>query len=159
MSWSIQKVILKFSTYFFMKYLLFIKELFLSDIKFSQLQQYNCHPNDTAILLFSSGTTGLAKGVQLSHNNLTAHSEQSKAKIPFEPMLKAANTDYQEVLLSVLPFFHVFGLTVLMLSKMAIGAKNITLPRFQPDVFVKALKEYQPTLLPLAPSMGEKRLS
>lgn len=74
-------------------------------------------------------------------------------------MLKLAKDDFQEVLLSVLPFFHVFGLTTLLLSKMSIGAKNVSLPRFQPDVFVKVLNEYKPTVLPLVPPMGKKMQS
>lgn len=108
------------------------------------------------MLLFSSATTGLAKGVQLSHNNLTVHSEQSKVNFPCEPMLQQAKDDFQETLLSVLPFFHYFGLTTSLLSKMAVGVKNVSLPGFQPDIFVNAMKEYKPSVLPLVPSIGKK---
>lgn len=120
------------------------------------MQQYNCRPNDTAALLFTTGTTYFPNAVQLSHNNVTVNLEQLNVKLPYEPMAKTTVDNFQEVILSVLPFFQAFGLTASLLSKMAIGAKNVSLPRFQPDVFVKVLKEYQPTILPLVPSVGKK---
>ena len=65
------------------------------------------HPDDPAVVLFTSGTEGLPKGVVLSHRNLLANSAQLRARVPFGP---------DDKVLNVLPIFHAFGLTALYLA-------------------------------------------
>jgi acyl-CoA synthetase (AMP-forming)/AMP-acid ligase II len=76
---------------------------------------------DIAVLPYSSGTTGMPKGVMLSHRNLVGNVTQSQAVLPSEE---------HDVLLAVLPFFHIYGLTVLLTSALRLGQTLVTMPRF-----------------------------
>ncbi|XP_013107362.2 uncharacterized protein LOC106087030 [Stomoxys calcitrans] len=118
------------------------------DVDFSQLKHYDISPNDMVFLPFSSGTTGLPKGVMLSHNNISINCEQVQLPIHIDCSVK------QEVLPCVLPFFHIYGLTVIMLSKIGQGAKLVTLPQFKPEDLMKALYEYKGTMLNLVPPIA-----
>ncbi len=75
----------------------------------------------TLVLPYSSGTTGLSKGVRLSHTNLVANVVQMAAVEPGRP---------GERTLAVLPFFHIYGMTVLMSYFIAGGGALVTVPRF-----------------------------
>lgn len=121
------------------------------DVDFSQLKTYDIDPNDMVMLPFSSGTTGLPKGVILSHNNISSNCEMVQA------ILEVDCTKKQEVLPAVLPFFHIYGFTVIMLSRLGQGAKLVTLPQFKPEDLMKALYEYKSTMLNFVPPIGKKR--
>jgi 4-coumarate--CoA ligase len=77
--------------------------------------------NDVVVLPYSSGTTGLPKGVMLTHRNLVANCLQT------EPCIHS--TDH-EVALAFLPFFHIYGMQVLMNLALSTGATVVTMPRF-----------------------------
>ena len=62
-------------------------------------------------------------------------------------------TGHQEVTLAVLPFFHIYAMNTIMLLGLRLGMKVITLPKFDPEVYVKALSAYKPTLLNLVPPL------
>lgn len=98
--------------------------------------------NDLAFLQYTGGTTGVAKGAMLSHRNVVANMMQISAWMG--PVLKEG----QEIVVTPLPLYHIFSLTVNCLSFMKIGAKNIliTNPRDIP-AFVKELKKSNFTVL------------
>jgi len=73
------------------------------------------------VLPYSSGTTGKSKGVMLTHGNLTANIAQTEHVLPLEA---------GDVALAALPFFHIYGMQVLMNGLLANGATIVTMPRF-----------------------------
>lgn len=93
--------------------------------------------SDLALLQYTGGTTGVAKGAALSHRNLVANIEQVAA------WMRAKLKDGQEVTITALPLYHVFSLTVNLFGMMRIGAKSvlITDPRQMAD-FIKVLKSH-----------------
>ena len=82
--------------------------------------------NDYAILPFSSGTTGKPKGVCLSHHNLVT---QCMTHVADGEWIYRAFGQFQDVTISVLPMFHIYGLGVTMTACLWAGAKQVTLPR------------------------------
>jgi acyl-CoA synthetase (AMP-forming)/AMP-acid ligase II len=91
---------------------------------------------------YSSGTTGLPKGVMLTHRNLVANLCQC------EPVLAA---EAGERLIAVLPFFHIYGLTVLMCAALWRGATLVTMPRFDLEEFLRLLQDQRITRAFVAP--------
>lgn len=96
---------------------------------------------DIAVLQYTGGTTGLPKGAMLTHYNLVANTLQTKAWIPdFE--------EGKEVVIGVLPWFHIYGQTVVMNLGTAAAAKVIVFPRFDAEEVMKAIQKYKATLFP-----------
>jgi acyl-CoA synthetase (AMP-forming)/AMP-acid ligase II len=93
-------------------------------------------PDDVVVLPYSSGTTGLCKGVMLTHRNLVANIAQMQGLGPIEP---------GEILAAVLPFFHIYGMQVLMNWGLRAGATVITLPRFDLEDFLRIHQDYRIT--------------
>ena len=89
--------------------------------------------NDLAVLPYSSGTTGLPKGVMLTHSNLVANLVQMQDGFPIEQ---------DDVLIGVLPFFHIYGQTVIMNQGLRSGATIVTMPRFDLDQFLGLIAEH-----------------
>ncbi len=95
-----------------------------------------------AALPMSSGTTGFAKVVQLTQRNLVANVVQSDAAI---------NISEDDVMIGVLPFFHIYGLTVLVNLALRKGATVVTMPRFDLEEFLTLLQEHRVTFACLVP--------
>lgn len=125
--------------------------LYFTDVDFNLLRPHQRHPDDLAFMPFSSGTTGLPKGVMLSHNNIAVNCEQIGVRIGENPMVMPTTNDYQDVSPTVLPLFHIYGFTVLMISKLSLGVKIVTLPEFKPDTFLSTIKDHKATLLHVVP--------
>ncbi|MFN4193553.1 MAG: AMP-binding protein [Tabrizicola sp.] len=100
---------------------------------------------DVAVLPYSSGTTGLPKGVRLSHRNLVANVDQSLAVIGCDP---------GEWSVGFLPFFHIYGQTVLMNMHLAAGAGVITMPRFDLELFLTLVARHRTPTLFCAPPVA-----
>lgn len=101
---------------------------------------------DLALLQYTGGTTGRPKGVKLTHKNLVANVEMCTAW-----MYKLE--DNEEVILGVLPFFHVYGMTTVMNLSIMYGAKMILLPKFDAGEVLKTIDKLKPTLFPGAPTI------
>nr|WP_205762410.1 long-chain fatty acid--CoA ligase [Magnetospirillum aberrantis] len=101
---------------------------------------------DVAVLQYTGGTTGVPKGAMLTHANLTANAEQLRR---WMPEIYAG----QERVLGVLPFFHVFAMTVVMNLGVSIGAELILVPRFDLQQVLKLIGKRRPTLFPGVPTI------
>lgn len=102
--------------------------------------------DDTAMYQYTGGTTGVSKGVILTHGNLSKQVQQVAAWFPaFE---KGA-----EIMLGALPFFHVFGLTTSMNLAIALGWANVLIPKPQPQPLLESIRKFKPTFAPLVPTM------
>ncbi|QKW28072.1 4-coumarate--CoA ligase family protein [Streptomyces seoulensis] len=97
---------------------------------------------DVAVLPYSSGTTGVPKGVMLTHRQIATNLAQ------LEPAITAGPG---ERVLAVLPFFHIYGLTALMNAPLRKGATVVVLPRFELDGFLAAVQNHRITALYVAP--------
>lgn len=101
---------------------------------------------DLALLQYTGGTTGYPKGVMLTHFNLTANVEMS------ERWLYKTGND-QQIVLGVLPFFHVYGMTTVMNFSIRRGSKMILMPKFDAGDVLKTIDKQKPTLFPGAPTI------
>ena len=97
---------------------------------------------DLAVLPYSSGTTGLPKGVMLTHYNLVANIAQTLA-------VEKLKSD--EVLIGILPFYHIYGMVVVMSMALERGCTIVTMPRFDLEQFLQLMQDYEVTTAFLVP--------
>jgi acyl-CoA synthetase (AMP-forming)/AMP-acid ligase II len=105
-------------------------------------EQVPVAPDDVVSMPYSSGTTGTSKGVLLTHRNLVANIAQ---------VLQPAQMREDERIIAVLPFFHIYGMQVLMNTGLRAGATIITMPRFDLEQFLRLHQEYGITRSFVAP--------
>lgn len=102
--------------------------------------------DDVAVLQYTGGTTGVPKGAMLTHRNLVANAMQDNAWLP--------KSTGQERILGVIPLFHVYGLTTVMVAAVAQGAEVILHPNPREiDAILKLINKHHPTLFPGVPTM------
>jgi acyl-CoA synthetase (AMP-forming)/AMP-acid ligase II len=106
---------------------------------------HTARPEDTAVLPYSSGTTGRGKGVILTHRNLVANLCQ------VEPVFQL-QSDVR--ILAVLPFFHIYGMTVMMNQGLHRRATVITMPKFDLKEFLRVISTHQANIVYIAPPIA-----
>jgi len=102
--------------------------------------------DDTAMYQYTGGTTGVSKGVMLTHSNLSKQVQHLRVWFP-------GFNDGEEVMLGALPFFHVFGLSTAMNLSVYAGWGHILIPKPQPEPLIEAISKFKPTFAPLVPTM------
>jgi acyl-CoA synthetase (AMP-forming)/AMP-acid ligase II len=98
---------------------------------------------DLAALFYSSGTTGLPKGVMLTHFNLVANIRQACA---------CFGTSALATPLVFLPFFHIYGFTLILNTTLALGGSCVVMPSFDPKTVFELIQQYRVTNLPTVPA-------
>ncbi len=131
--------------------------------------------NDLAALPFSSGTTGVPKGVMLTHANLVYNSQQIRDSKIFDYAIPSTGLilnslngqtakllrtilfglpdDFQPSTICVLPLYHIYAFNGLMGTCLRAGERMALLPKFTPDTYVDAIKKHRPTFLAVAPPL------
>lgn len=103
--------------------------------------------HDVAVLQYTGGTTGRSKGAMLTHRNLYANVLQSREF--FQEKINIGKDKY----LTVIPLFHVFGMTACMNLSILTASEMIMLPRFDLEEVLNTIKNEQPTSFPGVPTM------
>ena len=103
-------------------------------------------PEDRAVFMYTGGSTGVSKGAVLQHRNVLANALQVKS---WCTDLKEG----EEIVLSVLPFFHSYGMTTALNLPLFSGCKAVLLPQFVLDDVLKTIDKEKPTLFPGVPTM------
>ncbi|KAI8632316.1 hypothetical protein F5Y19DRAFT_420605 [Xylariaceae sp. FL1651] len=111
--------------------------------------------NDSAFLVYSSGTTGLPKGVQLTHSNIVANIAQMEYADRFNGLYHSGGLDGKgDKQLAILPFFHVYGLTCIALSGIRMGTPVIILPKFELEKACRAIQDFGITFASISPPVA-----
>lgn len=101
-------------------------------------------PDETAVIIYSSGTTGAAKGIALSHFNCVASAYQLAAWVQLGE---------RDRILAILPLFHIFGMSVTMNAPIVAGVETILLPRFDAREALRTIQRDRPTFFTGVPGM------
>jgi long-chain acyl-CoA synthetase len=102
--------------------------------------------DDTAALLYTGGTTGVSKGVELTHANLSSNVQQTNA---WFPDFKTGS----EIVVGCLPFFHSFGMTCAMNVAIFYGYSDVLIPKPEPKAILDAIDKYKATFIPAVPTL------
>ncbi len=108
-------------------------------------------PDDPAVLLYTSGTTGNPKGVTLTHRNFHFQSlTVVPSMVPFTP---------DDIVVGVLPLYHVYGLSNGLIATLMFGASFALVPQYSPQALLDAVADYKATIMPAIPSMYQHLLT
>lgn len=101
-------------------------------------------PDETAVILYSGGTSGSPKGIMLSSNNFNALALQTAVQGTVEP---------EDIMMVILPIFHGFGLGVCVHVSFISGMQCVLLPQFSADIFANSLKKSKPNFIAGVPTL------
>ncbi|WP_298830475.1 AMP-binding protein [uncultured Planococcus sp.] len=101
---------------------------------------------DLALLQYTGGTTGSPKGVMLTHKNIISNATMCDSWL-------YKTTDGEETIIGIIPLFHVYGLTTVLILSVMQGNKMVLLPKFDPETALKTINKQKPTLFPGAPTL------
>jgi long-chain acyl-CoA synthetase len=99
---------------------------------------------DLSSVQYTGGTTGVSKGAMLTHANLLGGVRQTMDLLIEDPAALPENGK----VIAVAPFFHIFGMTMVLLFGLRMGWNLLTVPRFQPDVVMEMIRDQEPVMLP-----------
>ncbi len=108
--------------------------------------QADINIDDVAMYQYTGGTTGVSKGVMLTHKNISYQIQQIEAWFP-------GFDKGGEIMLGALPIFHVFGMSVSMNFAIRMGWTNVLVPKPQPEPLLEAISKFKVTFAPLVPTM------
>lgn len=115
------------------------------------LEAAEVEPDDPAVILYTSGTTGNPKGVTLTHRNFHYQCNTVvKSLIPFT---------HEDRTIGVLPFYHVYGLSNALVATMNFGAAIVLIAQYSPQNLLSAIAENKATIMPAIPSMYQHLLT
>ncbi|MFM2607547.1 long-chain fatty acid--CoA ligase [Vibrio chagasii] len=103
-----------------------------------------CHGDDTAVILYTSGTTGQPKGAELSHTNMQTNAMSSQYLMRLE---------YSDTTMATLPLFHSFGQTVMMNASVLTGSTMVLIPRFEPSLVIDQIINHKVSVFAGVPTM------
>ncbi|WP_299136885.1 long-chain fatty acid--CoA ligase [uncultured Vibrio sp.] len=103
-----------------------------------------CHGDDTAVILYTSGTTGQPKGAELSHTNMQTNAMSSQYLMRLE---------YSDTTMATLPLFHSFGQTVMMNASVLTGSTMVLIPRFEPSLVIDQIISHKVSVFAGVPTM------
>ncbi|MBZ5201165.1 AMP-binding protein [Planomicrobium chinense] len=101
---------------------------------------------DLALLQYTGGTTGSPKGVMLTHKNLISNATMCDSWL-------YKGTNGEETIMGIIPLFHVYGLTTVLILSVMQGNRMVLLPKFEPETALKTINKQKPTLFPGAPTL------
>jgi long-chain acyl-CoA synthetase len=111
------------------------------------LPRVEINPEDTAVLQYTGGTTGVPKGAMLTHYNIFANVIQTQCWA--HGTLRRGEDTY----LLVIPFFHIYGFTVGMMEGVWRGVQQVLLPKYDVEALLNAIRHYRPTYFPAVPTI------
>ncbi|XP_029176425.1 4-coumarate--CoA ligase 1-like isoform X2 [Nylanderia fulva] len=125
-------------------------DLVRDDIEeFSVSQKTDVNYDDTVLMFYSSGTTGLPKSIESTHRNIAANIFQATCPQLFAGV--ETTEHYQDIVPMILPLYHVYGLVIVMYSFLRIGAKLVCMPQFSLTKLIKLLEDYRCTVMHAVP--------
>lgn len=122
------------------------------ELDFGLLDKIDKKHDDVVCIPFSSGTTGLPKGVEITYGNLLAAIEMMEPDEVCYPRLTEGK--FQDVLPCFLPFFHIYGLVISLIGHMKKGCKLITMSKFSASLYLDLLKTGDCSLLYVVPPIA-----
>lgn len=119
----------------------------LAGVEEPDLPSVNIDSEDVAVLQYTGGTTGVPKGAMLTHYNVFANVVQTQCW---------AHSDArrgEDSYLLVIPYFHIYGFTVGMMSGVWRGAQQVLIPKYDVEALLVAIRDYRPTYFPAVPTI------
>jgi long-chain acyl-CoA synthetase len=109
-------------------------------------QDFKSDMDDVALLIYTGGTTGVSKGAQQTHRNISYNCQQMRAWSP-------GFHDGREVMLGVLPIFHSYAMTVVLHLSVLYGWCNVLIPKPEAKAILDAIQKYHVSLIPGVPTL------